>query len=350
MNNKIISKSERSLTNTIIILIGIILFSFFIFLLNNNFQPKNDYEENLKIIGFLVLALIIFYCIYYLLNQKRIYVYENYFEIKNLSQTRKYHFSEVTTHYSDYFEGKYNSWTEYYLILNSGEKLTFIDKEYSNFYDFFSKIKIRVKKNKDLNKKLSQPKFLKYSIICGIISCIMFYFSSYFYDFKTIKNSDFSYISSELVNDINLIKGRKGRKRFEFELTNYPNFVFIISGANYTGILDDDIFLKTFRRGALVKIGIQKDEFEKKISKTKELNFIDKYLRFSKIQVYQIIDNKNILQIDIRKVNSWHAENNYWGIGVFSFIGLLFLYLTIGNYKAYIKSDSSDLQSLHTKI
>jgi hypothetical protein len=340
MNNKIISKSERSLTNTFIIFIGIILFTFFIFLINNNFQPKNIYEENLKIIGFITLILLIFYCIYYLINQKRIYVYENYFEIKRLLQTRKYHFSEITTHFSENFEGKYNSWTEYYLILNTGEKITLIDSEYSNFYDFFSKIKIKAKENKKLNKKLAQPKFLKYAIICGIISCLIFYFSSYFYDFKAVKNSDFSYISSELVNDMKFIKGRKGNKRFEFELTNYPNFVFIISGANYRGILDDDIFLKEFRKGTLVKIGIQKDEFEKKISKSKELDFIDKYLRFSKIQVYQIIDNKNIYQIDYRKVNSWDAENNYWGIGVFSFFGLLFLYLTIGNYKAYIKSDN----------
>ncbi|MEM0575823.1 hypothetical protein [Flavobacterium polysaccharolyticum] len=340
MNNKIISKSERSLTNTIIIFIGIVLFTFFIILLNNNFQPKNNYEKNLKIIGFLVLALIIFYCIYYLLNQKRIYVYENYFEIKRILQTKKYHFSEITTHFSEYFEGKYNSWTEYYLILNTGEKITLIDSEYSNFYDFFSKIKIRVKENKKLNKKLSQPKFLKHSIICGIISCLMFYFSSCFYDFKTVKNSDFSYISSELVNDIKLIKKRKGNNRFEFELTNYPNFVFIIAGANYTGILDDGIFLKEFRKGTLVKIGIQKDEFEKKISKSKDLNFIDKYLRFSKIQVYQIIDDNNIYQIDNRKVDSWHAENNYWGMGCFSFLGLLFLFLAIGNYKSYIKSDN----------
>lgn len=340
MINKIISKSERSITNTIIIFIGIILFSFFIFLLNNNFHPKNEYDKNLKLLGFFVLSTIILYCVFYLLNHKRIYVYKDYFEIKKLLQTRKYYFSEITTHYSEYFEGKHNSWTEYYLILNSEEKLTFIDKEYSNFYDFFSKIKIRVKENKDLNKKLSQPKFLKYLTICGIISCLMFYFSSCFYDFKTVKNSDFSYISSELANDIKLIKETKGNNRFEFELTNYPNFVFIISGANYTGILDDDIFLKEFRKGTLVKIGIQKDEFEKKITKSKELDFIDSYLRFSKIQVYQIIDNKNIYQIDNRKVNSWHAENNYWGIGFFSFVGLFFLFLTIGNYKAYIKSDN----------
>ena len=48
----------------------------------------------------------------------------------------------------------------------------------------------------------------------------------------------------------------------------------------------------------------------------------------------------NIYQIDNRKVDSWHAENNYWGMVFFSFLGLLFLFLAIGNYKSYIKSDN----------
>jgi hypothetical protein len=340
MNKKIISKSKRSITNTVIILIGIVLFSFFTYLLKINFHPKNDFEEKIKVSGFLILASVIFYCIFYLLNQKKIYVYDNYFEIKKLFQNKRYYFSEIETNFSEYFEGKYNSWTEYYLILNSGEKLTFVDKEYSNFHDFFFKIKIRVKENKALNKRLTQPKFLKYSIICGIISCLMFYFSSFFYDFKEIGNSNFSYVTSELKNDVKLVKGSKGSKRFEFELTNNPNFEFKISGANYAGILNDDLFLKKFKKGDLVTVGIKKDEYEKKISETKELDFIDKYNRYRNIQVYQLKDNKNIFQIDIRKVNSLDAENNYWGIGVFSFFGLFFLFLTIGNYKAYIKSNN----------
>ena len=260
MNKKIISKSKRSITNTVIILIGIVLFSFFTYLLKINFHPKNDFEEKIKVSGFLILALVIFYCIFYLLNQKKIYVYDNYFEIKKLFQNRRYYFSEIETNFSEYFEGKYNSWTEYYLILNSGEKLTFVDTEYSNFHDFYFKIKIRVKENKTLNKRLTQPKFLKYSIICGIISCLMIYFSSFFYDFKEIGNSDFSYVASELKNDIKLVKGNKGSKLFEFELTNYPNFEFKISSANYAGILNDDLFLKKFKNSDLVTDGIKKNE------------------------------------------------------------------------------------------
>ncbi len=348
MNNKIISKSERSLTNTIIIFIGIILFTFFIILLNNNFQPKNNYEDNLKTIGFLVLTFIIFYCIYYLLNQKRIYIYENYFEIKKLLQTRKYHFSEITTHFSEYFEGKYNSWTEYYLILNTGEKITLIDSEYSNFYDFFSKIKVRVKINKELNTELSQPKFLKYSIICGIISCLIFYFSSYFYDFKKIKNNDFTYIRSELKNEIKVIRGSKGKKHFEIQLTNQPMFEFKISGSAYDGVSNDNQFLNTFKTGDKITIGIEKDEYEKKISKIKSLNILDKYLNYFKIQVKQVKDTKNKFLINLEEVNRLKIQSNYIGIGMFSLFGLLFLYLTYGNYIAYIKSNNQTRNKNHT--
>ena len=173
MNTKIISKSKRSLKNTTIIFIGIILFSFFIFLVNNNFQPKNVYDENLKLISFIVLTSIIFYLIYYLLNQKRVYVYENYFEIKRLLKTQKYYYSEITTHFSEFYKGKYNSWTEYYLILNTGKKVTLIDTEYSNFYSFYSKIEQKVKVDEALNTRLSQRKGLKYSVICAFLKPVL---------------------------------------------------------------------------------------------------------------------------------------------------------------------------------
>ena len=348
MNNKIISKSERSITNTIIIFIGIILFTFFIFLINNNFQPKNVYEENLKIIGFLVLTLIILYCIYYLLNQKRIFVYDKYFEIKMLLKTRKYHFSEITTHYSEYFEGKYNSWTEYYLILNTGEKITLIDKEYSNFDSFYSSIKQRVKLNKELNTSLTLRKGLKYSIISVLLGFLFIYTASCFYDFKKIDNGDFVYFESKLKNDVSLLKGSKGRKYFEFELTEYPNFNFKISGSFYDGISDNDEFIKTFKKDVIITIGIEKDDFEKKISKKKGLNILDKYINFSKIQVKQIKNNQNQYYIDLSDVNSFKIQNNYIGFFFFSLIGLVFFYLTIVNYNAYIKSIKQITNKNHT--
>lgn len=338
MNTKIISKSKRSLKNTTIIFIGIILFSFFIFLVNNNFQPKNVYDENLKLISFIVLTSIIFYLIYYLLNQKRVYVYENYFEIKRLLQIQKYYYSEITTHFSEFYKGKYNSWTEYYLILNTGKKVTLIDTEYSNFYSFYSKIEQKVKVDEALNTRLSQRKGLKYSVICAFLGCLFIYISSYFYDFKKIGNTDFVFIKSELENDVALVKGQKKKKHFEIQLTDQPNFMFKISGTSYDGISDDEEFLKTFKKGNSITIGLDKDVFEKKISKSKELNILDKYINFSNIQVKQVKNNQNQYLIDLSEINSLKKQNNYIGIVFFSLMGFVFFYLTIINYKAYLKS------------
>ncbi|MDP9956463.1 preprotein translocase subunit SecE [Epilithonimonas hungarica] len=338
MNNKLISKSKKSFTNTIIIISGIVLFSFFTYLLYNNFKPKNEYDETLKIIGFVVLVSVILYCIYYLINQKVISIYENHFEVKRLFQTKKYLFSEFKTHYSKKIKGKYNSWTEYYFILNTDEKLTLIDTEYSNFYDFYSIIRKNIKVNNELNSKLLQPNFLKYSIICGIISGSLIYLSSYFYDFKRIENSDFAYITSELKNEIRIIKGSKGKKHFELELTSQPNFEFKISGRSYNSIGNDNDFVKAFDKGDEIIIGIEKKEYEKKISKIKKLNLLDKYFKFSTIQVKQLKNKKGIFFIDLKEVNRLKTKNNYIAIALFSFFGLLFLYLTIGNYRTHIKS------------
>src|SRR5690606_10547596 len=164
MKSNLISKSERSATNTTIILVGIVLFPFFMFLLNTNFQPKNDYEDNFKTASFVVLTSITFYCLYYYLNHKRVFVYGKYFEIKKLFQTTKYHYSDIATYFSKDFDGKYNSWVEHRLILYTGKELKLIDSEYSNFSNFFPEIKARVKRDKGLNAKLSRPKFLQYSI------------------------------------------------------------------------------------------------------------------------------------------------------------------------------------------
>ena len=234
------------------------------------------------------------------------------------------------------------------MILNTGEKLTLIDSEYSNFHDFYSKIEHKIKENKELNTKLSQPKFLKYSLICGIIAFLSIYSSSYFYDFKKIENKDFEYITSKLQEEIKIVKGSKGKKHFEIQLKNHPNFEFKISGKSYEGIFNDDKFIKTFKKGDEITIGIERKEYEKKISKIKELNLLDKYFMFSTIKVKQVRTNENKYLIDLAEINSLKTQNNYFGIGLLSFFGLLFLYLTVGNYRAYIKSNNQTINKNHT--
>jgi len=146
MENKIIAKSIRSKSNFITVLFGVGFFIFLIFLLENNSVLKNDYEKNIRTIGLIFIVLIILYCIYYLLNHKRIYVYKNYFEIKELLRKRKIYFSKIKKYSSEYIEGEDFTWTEHYIILDTEEKITLKDFDYSNFDYFFSFIEKRFKK------------------------------------------------------------------------------------------------------------------------------------------------------------------------------------------------------------
>ncbi|MFD2908034.1 hypothetical protein ACFSX9_04725 [Flavobacterium ardleyense] len=315
------------------------MLTFFIYLIDINFQPTNEYEEDLKPFGFLFPILVIIYCFYYLLNQKRFYVYNTYFEIKVLFKTDKYFYSEIKTHYSEEFQGKYSEWTEHYLVFNTDEKITIVTTEYDNFHEFFYEIKQRIKKNKKLNTLLKQPKSLRYAVICGIISLVLFYFSSYFYDFRPIDHKDYLYMQTVLQNDETFVRNGEGKKQIEIEVIEQKDFNFIISGNSYAAISDQYSFNETFKKGNKIAIGIKKDEFIKKISKTKKLSFLDKYFNFKLIRVHQIKDATGKSLIDLEEINRLNTESNYLSIGTLSLFGLLFLFLTFGNYKAHLKTN-----------
>ena len=80
MDNELISKSKRCRFNLVVVCIGILMLMFFVYLFDLNFQPKNIYQEDLKALGFILLTILTIYCVYYLLNQKRFYIYKKHFE------------------------------------------------------------------------------------------------------------------------------------------------------------------------------------------------------------------------------------------------------------------------------
>ena len=67
-------------------------------------------------------------------------------------------------------------------------------------------------------------------------------------------------------------------------------------------------------------------------------NSLYRYINFSNIQVKQVKNNQNQYLIDLSEINSLKKQNNYIGIVFFSLMGFVFFYLTIINYKAYLKS------------
>ena len=291
-DNSLISKSERSNFITVIIFLGIVLLTWFVYLTYTNFQPKVIYEVRTKIFGIFALILLIIYCLYYYLNIKRVYVFNNYIEIKTLFKTKKYLFSDFKTYYSKKFKSKNNSWTEYYLITNLDEKITFIDSEYSNFFSFFYDIERKIKNDKKLNIELSKPRFFGIAMVCFFISALFFFISINSYNFQPIFEKDIVYISDVLQDKIKLKKGSKGSKSMELVLKNYPNFTFKEFGYN-------DYLMNEFSKGDSIVLGIKNEDFKKKISQTLPLNFKDKYLNYSTINIVQFKTKEGNYNLEI---------------------------------------------------
>jgi hypothetical protein len=333
-NPKIISESKYSYGHIILIVLGIFFFGFLIYIFNTQTPIKVKYENHIRI-GFNILyGGFIVYCLYYLFNLKKIIAYKDYFIIKKLFKSEKYYFNDFISYWDEYFEGKYNSWTEYHFILKDDKQFKLIDNEYSNFHSIINNITKNIKKNKDINQKLNKPRYLKYSIISGILSCLFFYISSNFYDFEKINNNDLTFISGTLKDNIKEFKGRRGIKHLEFKLSNYPIFEFNISEFIMKSSKND--LTVVFKPNEFISVGISKEDYNKKIDKKDSLNFKDKYLNYTTIFVQQIgkVNGENYIKLD--NYNKLNNQNNYFGIGLFSFFGLFFLFLTIGNYRAYI--------------
>lgn len=321
-DNRLVSKSEKSNFITVIIILGIVLLSWFIYLIYFNFQPKVIYEVRTKIFGISALALLILFCIYYYLNIKSVNVYNDYIEIKTLFKTKKYFFTDFKTYYSEKFDGRNNSWTEYYLITNADEKITIVDSEYSNFYSFFYDIERKIKVDKKLNAELSKPNFSKSAIIVFIISAIFFLFSINTYHYKPISEKDIVYISDVLQENVKLKKGRKGSKTMEIHLKNYPIFTFKDSGYN-------EYLMNNFQKGDTLKIGIRMEDYKKKIINTLPLSFKEKYMNYSSIYIEQFKTKDGNDYYNLTKENDRRKENYFSNFIVFSIFGLIFLILSV---------------------
>jgi len=320
--NNLISKSERSNFITVIIILGIILLCWFIYLTYSNFQPKVIYEVRTKIFGISVLVLLILYCIFYYLNIKRVYVYKDFIEIKTLFKMKKYFFTDFKTYYFEKFEGKNNSWTEYYLITKTNEKITFIDSEHSNFHYFFYDISKNIKQDENLNKELSKPNFSKIAIILFLVSALFFFFSINSYTYKPIFEKDVVYITDVMKENVKLVKETKGNRKMEIHLKNYPIFTFENSGYN-------DYLMNNFQKGDTIKIGISSEDYKKKIVHTLPLSFKEKYLNYSTIFIEQFKTKEGEDYYNLESENQRMKDNSFSNFIIFSIFGSIFFILSV---------------------
>lgn len=144
MQEKLICQSRKNKKNVGLVIFGILFFIFLYLQINHNQPNPVGKEYYFKQIMTIALIFFVLYCIFYLLNLKHVKVYKSYVEVNNLLKKQRIPYTEIIKLESLFIKGKYNSWTNYSLVLKSGRKIDLAKEEYSNFDDFFDLIKKKV--------------------------------------------------------------------------------------------------------------------------------------------------------------------------------------------------------------
>ncbi len=226
------------------------------------------------------------------------------------------------------------SWSE---IKRKNKKSEWLDlvfftekKKYTiSSYEFENYEKLKINITKDIPKdhaEIIDSNYLKIITIVifsffGIV-CFNICYEYFNNQSNPINDSHLIIIKDEITNKPKINKGSKGRRSIDIQLKSIPEFVFDISGETYHATYAKD-YVKSVKIGDTIELKILKDIYEKKITKTKPLSFLEKSNRYSTIKVYELsFKEKKFLSIEDYNKAINKNEPLYWFIlilGFFSF-------------------------------
>lgn len=195
------------------------------------------------------------------------------------------------------------------------------EKDENDVFDKKKELKIE---NKNLFFMFFKQIKLKYYFAAPFF--ILGLFSLYAsYNFYVIKDdellySDLTTLKDVITNKVEIISSGRGSKLVSICLKKHPEFLFQISGVAFSAF-DAGNYIRNVNQGDTISLSILTDEFQKKISKERELGFNDKYSNYGIIRFYSLSD-KNFSYLDIYDYNIENRKNNsfaIWMYGLFDF-------------------------------
>jgi hypothetical protein len=275
-------------------------------------------------------ALFIFY---YIISLPAIYIYTDKIELHryfSLSK-RTLFLSEIESWIILEKESKYGNYQKLYLTLNNKEIVKLSSYDYANFYEIQVEIIRNKPKNNDLKEQLDQKENLKYAIVAFLIGSLFIYIACYFYKDTSLTKNDAYVIKERLADDIKLERSKKSTS-LVFNLENLSDFKFKIGSLTLKETYYEDL-MHDFKKGDLIYLTIEKDQYQKKISKKIPMSVLDQYFYYEKIDVVEV-ENKTFKYLSLSDYNKTNRQNDYWGIGFFGFFGVA---LTIAGICIYLK-------------
>jgi hypothetical protein len=307
-------------------------------LIGSYFAFLNAFEKiNLQIIDILFSVLLVIlgvWCLYYYLSRKIIYVFEDSFVFKyGLAPKKvKLHKDDVQAWAEIHKISKYNNWDELFVFTTFG-KYRFA----SYNYDGYGILKAQITKNKtrnlDYEKKWDSKSVRNFSFFFLFFG-LAFLLSGLNYlviKSKPITSNELVKITQIVTSEIKIKKEGRRSRYFELRFNDYPEFMFNVKGYGYSATYSDE-FVNDITLGDTLTVSIKKEDFEKKIAKTKPPTFWDKTINYYDIPVFGIAykdkEYLNLNDYNKRKKSS-RKSSGWWllGISVFLLAIGLFIYI-----------------------
>jgi hypothetical protein len=305
-------KSKLNFKNIIILVIGGIVALLVSYNLTNN-ALSNENPQIAGIIFGLIFGLFGVICFYSIYNLDVLILSSDKLEINSIfgNQKKVIYLNEISSFNEVEKESKYYKWKDL-TIFTSNSKFKISSTNFDNYY--LLKKKLTSKKRRNLESELewtrkSNRKFGIGFLIIGLLFSFFFY-NLYRNENKELNAEDITTINGEIINDVEIKKGTKGKRSIEIKIAEHPEFTFRLSGNSYYASNSKNYVSKA-KKGDLISLDIETEIYLKKLTKEKELDSWDKIINYNFIDVYGLKDNSNEY-LTLEKYNNERKEDSSW--------------------------------------
>ena len=265
-------------------------------------------------------------CIIAALTIPKFELYKDRLEVKSIfGGTRKIIYRKEITSWTELAkETQYQKWIELTVFTQHG-KYKISSTTCGNFDEIKDEL-TKGKHNDVENETISVKRFYKYYALgTFLFGCLLFWGAYNFYNAKDNKltQEQLTSINGKITTKPEIDKDAKGHRSLQFELSQYPNFKFQLSGVNYSATYTED-FVSRINANDTISVDILFEEYRKKLTHEEEMSYLDKSVNYRFISIYGLRAKDNSF-LTLSDYNKEEKSDNALGVWFLGLLGLFFV-------------------------
>lgn len=257
-------------------------------------------------------------------------IYKDRVEIKTISGKLKQiiYKNELTAWTETTHSSKGRSWQV--LTLYAGEKkFRFSSNVYKNYEAVKEQLVHGIDRNSELELALKKKGLKRGALLflCfGTILLVLFFYK-YSNKNRIVSAADVTQLQQVITSPVEIHKGSKGARSIRLGLKDYPDFTFEIGSNTYRATAAED-FVANVKTGDTILVDIMTSEYQKKLTREKELGFFDKTVGYRTIEIYGLYDKKyEYLTLAGYNENNRSGDFVCWFLGTLGVLGFVMAFV-----------------------